>query len=67
MDAAVVCVADPQEGEVKIRGSASVSPEDLPDAFRDPSLGSESAGLEKKIMEERAVRAECMEKLNKEV
>ena len=66
MDAAVVCVADPQEGEVKIRGSASVSPEDLPEAFRDPSLGSE-AGLEKKIMEERAVRAECMEKLNKEV
>ena len=66
MEAAVVCVADEEGGEVKIRGSFPVAPQDLPEAFKDPSLGL-SASLVKKVQEERAVQKECMDALTKEI
>ena len=66
MEAAVVCVADEEGGEVKIRGSCPVAPQDLPEAFKDPSLGS-SASLVKKLQEERLVQKECMDALSKEI
>eukprot|EP00435_Cladocopium_sp_Y103_P073819 s164_g45.t1 len=66
MDAAVVCVADADGGEVKIRGEHTPDPADLPEAFKDVSLLSASR-LEKKVQEERTLQAECMSDLVQEV
>eukprot|EP00435_Cladocopium_sp_Y103_P058585 s2085_g20.t1 len=66
MDAAVVCVASKEGTEPQIRGAKCLSPEEVPDVFKDSVL-ADGERLKRKASEEATVKAACMLELNKKI